>query len=63
MAYADYFHCRVCDGKVFYDANIDWDYQHVGREDGEVASVVALCDDCFKTHEIVVQPRVAKEAP
>ena len=62
MAYGDYMHCSVCDVKAFYDANIDWECQYIARGDfGEPLSVTVLCDDCFKTHEIVVQPRTAKE--
>ena len=62
MAYADYMHCPLCDGKVFYDASINWEYQHVAHgEFGEPLSVVALCDDCFKTHEIIVQPRAPQQ--
>lgn len=70
MAGADYYHCAVCGGKAFYDANIDWEYQHVGRDpeddwNGPLSrppylhgvSVVALCADCWKTHEIKVVRR------
>lgn len=57
MAYGDYQHCKVCGKKTFYDANIDWDSQCVGvDEEGEVA-VTSLCDDCAKTHRIVVIPK------
>jgi hypothetical protein len=70
MAYVDYWHCAVCDGKAFYDADISWEYQYVGKSpQGEYngplnnppyrhgCSVVALCEDCWKTHEIKVVKR------
>lgn len=61
MAAADYMHCAICDGKAFYDAEIDWEHQHVAHDDaGYPISVTALCDECFKTHEIVVRPRALR---
>lgn len=57
MAYADYIHCPLCDAKAFYDASIDWGMQHVANDGYCPLSVVALCKECFKTHEIIVQPR------
>lgn len=50
MARGDYYGCAVCDGKAFYDANIDWEYQAVG-------GVLALCTDCIKTHGLEVSRR------
>ena len=56
MAYCDYMHCAVCDCKVHYDAGNDY-------VAGECLPVV-LCDQCLKTHEIVVRKReVANEIP
>lgn len=70
MAYVDYYHCAVCDGKAFYDAEIDWQYQYVARNPPDEwnhefckppyrhgVSVVALCEDCAKTHAIQVVKR------
>ena len=49
MAYADYMHCAVCDTKVHYDAEVDYEYHE--------CLPVVLCDDCLKTHEIIVRKR------
>jgi len=49
MAYADYMHCEVCDAKVYYDADIDYSYHE--------CFPVVLCDECNKTHEIIVCKR------
>lgn len=62
MAYADYYHCDVCDTKCFYDANLNWDD---ATEDKEIRSlpghsldycgdIRALCINCAKTHKVVV---------
>lgn len=72
MAYVDYYHCAVCDGKAFYDAEIDWQYQYVAKSPPHEwnhelckppyrhgVSVVVLCEDCWRTHEIKVAPRPA----
>ncbi len=53
MAYCDYQHCKLCDTKAFYDADIDWDYQNTDPDNG----VVTLCKNCLKTHKIVVVAR------
>ncbi len=50
MAYADYMHCAVCDCKVHYDAEVNYDYH-------QECSPVVLCEECLKTHEIVVKKR------
>ena len=52
MAYADYYLCDMCGEKCFYDANIDWDCQHLG-------DMVAICKECAKTHKTVIRLRGA----
>ena len=42
MAGADYYDCDCCgSGKVFYDANIDWEnFNRIGQ-------FRAICSDCY----------------
>ena len=61
MAYADYRHCDVCDCKVFYDANLNYDHF---PETGEVklerlGAWAVICVECAKTHEVVIQKKAA----
>jgi hypothetical protein len=67
MAYADYRHCDVCDEKVFYDADLN--YEEV-KEDGQwklklgnLGDWKVICDECAKTHEVVVRERALIAAP
>ena len=53
MAYADYMHCAVCDTKVYYDAEVNYVYHE--------CLPIVLCDDCLKTHEIIVRKREVSE--
>ena len=60
MAKSDYYLCDVCEGKAFYDADIQDSayiatYDH--SEDATPIAIKALCSECAKTHEIVVQPK------
>lgn len=58
MAMADYYHCDVCGGKAFYDSHISWETTMLAvNEYDQPESLVALCADCFKTHEIKIVPR------
>lgn len=58
MAYADYYHCDVCNAKAFYDANIDWEHTNlVVSEWGAPESLWALCKECAKTHEVVIKKK------
>ena len=57
MSYGDYQHCKVCDGRTFYDSDVCWENARVAFKDGNPASVVSLCEECFVTHEIVVRKR------
>ena len=52
MAMADYMLCANCEGKAFYDAEVNYDYF-----DGQAT---ALCSECAKTLELVVVPRITK---
>jgi hypothetical protein len=45
MAYGDYRHCDVCDCKVFYD--VDVNYERVG-------AMAVICQECAKTREVRV---------
>lgn len=49
MAHADYTHCDVCDCKVYYDANVDYDWN--------LGSMAVLCKECSKTHETIVRKK------
>ena len=61
MAYCDYHHCAVCDGKAFYDAEVNWPSMDVVSDGfGVPISVVALCVSCYQTHQIVVRKRPVK---
>jgi hypothetical protein len=76
MARSDYWGCAACDGKAFYDANIDWDYQVIGHADGTPRpfedetgwhehglAVMALCRNCATTHELVCVKRAEPKRP
>lgn len=56
MAYADYWHCAICDAKAFYDANVDWG-------SARSADVVTLCGECAKNHRIVIVDLFDDEVP
>ena len=49
MAYADYMHCAVCDCKVHYDGEVDYSFAE--------CRPVVLCDECSKTHEIIIKKK------
>lgn len=71
MALADYRLCDVCDCKVFYDANLNYDQGLEYRDDytrinGQeidwsykldyLGDWAVICRDCAKTHKTVVVP-------
>lgn len=69
MASSDYRLCDVCDGKAFYDANIDYDHgdkddgfrvagkpQPWGLKLGYVGDWAVICTDCAKTHRTAILP-------
>lgn len=74
MAYADYRLCDVCQKKVFYDANLnyeqDCEVEGSVRNAGEMmpntqldylGDWAVICRDCAKTHECIVRPRALAE--
>lgn len=56
MAYADYYHCDICDSKAFYDAQIDWDETRIG-------DMKVICKKCAESHDVVVMQKVSLEYP
>lgn len=63
MAMADYYLCDVCSQKAFYDSNLDYDFDApvdygCGSKLGWVGDMAAICDQCAKTHIVVI---LAKE--
>ncbi len=67
MAASDYYSCDVCGGKAFYDANLGYDFDNekpcvsygCGMKLGYVGDMAVICDNCAKTHEVKVIPRIA----
>lgn len=58
MAKADYQLCQVCDGKAFYDANLnygpgsglhDLEGRDISTSLDYCAQVAAICTDCYST--------------
>jgi|SRR5690606_6923971 len=74
MAASDYRLCDVCHGKVFYDANLNYE-MGIGVEGsvryrGELVSQMKLdylgdwaviCQECAQTHKCVVMPIETEE--
>ncbi len=62
MAYADYRLCDVCDGKAFYDSDLNYDFKAKDLDGmpklGYVATMKVICDDCAVTHEVIIRERV-----
>ena len=71
MALADYRLCDVCDCKVFYDANLNYeqglehrdDYARINGEKidwsyklDDLGDWAVLCRNCAKTHKTIVVP-------
>lgn len=61
MALADYRLCDVCDHKVFYDANLNYERT---RESpfyklDYLGDWAVICEDCAKTYKCVVIKRDA----
>lgn len=62
MAMGDYYQCDVCGCKAFYDANLHYEevqppvaYGASGQKLGNVGDMAVICDDCSKTHEVVIR--------
>lgn len=50
MAGCDYYNCDLCgQGKVFYDANVDWE-DFANR----IGNVICICKSCSLLNEIIV---------
>lgn len=66
MAASDYRLCDVCNGKVFYDCNLNWehDLDNTIRWNGEkgggrldyLGAWAVLCNECSQTHDAVIVP-------
>jgi hypothetical protein len=60
MAGADYRRCDVCDAKAFYDARLNWEWESESKTGlDNLGAWAVLCDDCEKTHEIVIKKKGA----
>lgn len=69
MAAADYRLCDVCINKVFYDSNLNYDYDGLGwvkfdeidKQRGYsldyLGDWICICKECSKTWEVVVQKK------
>lgn len=71
MALADYRLCDVCEGKAFYDANLNYEMStrtnpipesewirgnsYIKLDD--LGDWAVLCRDCAKTHECIIQAK------
>ena len=66
MAAADYRLCDVCGGKVFYDANLNYDFgERSPCGDPKLDYLgdwAVICDECCKTHVCVVMKRADIDA-
>lgn len=60
MAFCDYHACDNCgERKTFYDADmsgIDWSAEQGAYLYGGFR-IYALCHECEKTHQIIIQPK------
>ena len=52
MAGCDYLTCAVCDKRVLYDAELDYDYS--AGKDGDLHDIAAICKECAKTHSLQI---------
>lgn len=61
MALADYRLCDICEGKTFYDANLDYEEPDKSRSDYPnywlrgVGAWVVICPECAEAHQIIIQ--------
>ncbi len=70
MALSDYYLCDICEGKCFYDSNLNWEFSEKnspipddqcvrdqpGRKLDNCGDMACICLDCAKTHKCVVVP-------
>lgn len=59
MALADYRLCDVCGQKVFYDADLNYDYPNTNAK-GDIkldylGDWAVICEECAKDHECVIR--------
>lgn len=59
MAKGDYRCCDICDGKVFYDANLNYETSTTPPfyTLDYLGDWAVICTDCAKTHQCVIIPR------
>jgi hypothetical protein len=57
MALADYRLCDVCEVKTFYDVNLDQTFRDGEWKPERVGAWAVICEECAKTHEVVVRPK------
>lgn len=66
MAAADYRLCDKCDGKVFYDSNLNYEYREVlpsgHMKLDYLGDWAVICEDCAKTHKTRVLTNAEAEA-
>lgn len=62
MAGADYRSCDVCGTKTVYDADLHYadEWDPTWKRPYGVGAWVVICQECAKTHEIVLRKRKAK---
>lgn len=73
MAYADYRHCDVCDGKCFYDTDLGYEFHESewvefdevdkarGYKLGYLGNWGVICKECMKDWEVVIQKKTNPE--
>jgi hypothetical protein len=60
MALSDYRLCDICDGKVFYDTNLNYDFDApysdklMGQPLDYLGDWKVICTECAETHECVI---------
>lgn len=61
MAAADYRLCDVCGAKTFYDEALRYDFEEHPIHGLRLGAWAVICEECAKTFEVVVRPRVTPE--
>ena len=62
MAAADYRLCDLCSTKVYYDANLNWDFdEHPDNGLYNLGDWKVICRKCAETHECIIVTRNQKE--
>lgn len=66
MALSDYYLCDVCSSKAFYDARLSYDFDEpvsygCGSKLGYAGDMAVICDECSKTHRVVIEPISAEK--